>query len=127
MTGLEKSRKFLQYALEKAGSFEDYPFGPDVIVVKVRDKMFALLALRDGVAQMSLKCDPERAVDLRRQYSHIAPGYHLNKKHWNTLTLDGGLDDDLVQGLIDHSYMLVVRTLPRSKKPFGASEPSESK
>ncbi|HWR39488.1 MAG TPA: MmcQ/YjbR family DNA-binding protein [Patescibacteria group bacterium] len=113
MNSLERSRKFLQHGLTKPGTVEDYPFGPEVVVLKVSGKMFALFSRRDGTVQLALKCDPDRAEDLRRQYPQILPGYHLNKKHWNTLLLDGRLTDSLVRDLLDHSYGLVVAGLPR--------------
>jgi len=74
--------------------------------------MFALLSL-EGDADINLKCDPERAIDLREHYTDIVPGYHMNKTHWNTLHLNGNLDDGLVRELIDHSYDLVVASLTR--------------
>lgn len=87
------------------------PFGPDVLVFKVGEKMFATLSERDGVAQANLKCDPQRAVELRDEHASIVPGYHMNKRHWNTVLLDGSLPSDLVEQLIAHSYQLVVASL----------------
>jgi predicted DNA-binding protein (MmcQ/YjbR family) len=95
------------------GAIEDFPFGPDASVFKVAGKMFALSALDRTPLECSLKCEPEIAVALRRGYAAIRPGYHLNKRHWNTITLDGSLPDDLVRDLIEDSYDLVVAGLPK--------------
>lgn len=92
---------------------EETPFGPEVLVYKVLGKMFATLGFEDEVGRMNLKCDPERALELRDDYEAIIPGYHMNKKHWNTLVLDGSLSGELVGGLIDHSYDLVVKGMPK--------------
>jgi predicted DNA-binding protein (MmcQ/YjbR family) len=94
---------------------EDYPFGGEVVVFKVAGKMFALMAMgpHSGV---SLKCDPDFAVALRRRYAAITAGYHLNKRHWNTVTLDGSVPEDELLDLIDHSYELVVARLPRAER-----------
>lgn len=85
----------------------DYPFGEGVAVYKAGDKMFALVQEKSEPLQLSLKCDPQLAVILREKYESVLPGYHLNKKHWNTLLLTGQLDWEEVQGLIRHSYLLV--------------------
>lgn len=92
---------------------EKTPFGPEVLVYKVLGKIFATLGFEDEVGRMNLKCDPERALELRDDYEAIIPGYHMNKKHWNTLVLDGSLSGELVGGLIDHSYDLVVKGMPK--------------
>ncbi|MBA3470338.1 MAG: MmcQ/YjbR family DNA-binding protein [Herpetosiphonaceae bacterium] len=88
------------------GSGEEFPFGPDVMVFKVNKKIFALLNFAQP-AQISLKCDPDRAELLREQYPAITAGYHLNKRHWITLTLDGSVPAAECRALIDHSYALV--------------------
>ncbi|MDP4510716.1 MmcQ/YjbR family DNA-binding protein [Nonomuraea turcica] len=98
------------------GSVEDYPFGDEVAVFKVAGKMFALVVLGPPPGTVSLKCDPDLAVSLRGQYAAIIPGYHLNKRHWNTVTLDGSVPDDELLDLIDHSYELVVARLPRAER-----------
>jgi predicted DNA-binding protein (MmcQ/YjbR family) len=95
---------------------EDTPFGPEVLVFKVGGKLFALTNPGDMPPTMNLKCDPERALALRDQYAAIQPGYHMNKRHWNTVTLDGTVPAAVVIGLIDHSYALVVRGLPAKAK-----------
>ena len=110
----------LQEAIEEClalpGSEETTPFGPEVLVYKVRGKMFALAALEDEIGRLNLKCDPERALDLRDQHEAVLPGYHMNKKHWNTVVLDGSLPTPLVQELIRESYDLVVAGLPQRER-----------
>lgn len=100
----------------KPGSVEDYPFGPEVAVFKVAGKMFALVSLGAPPGSVSLKCDPDLAVGLRRQHAAITAGYHLSKRHWNTVTLDGSLPHEQLLDLIDHSYELVVARLPRAER-----------
>ena len=95
------------------GAVEEFPFGPATSVFKVGGKMFALSALGGAPLEVSVKCEPELAVALRGGYDAIRPGYHLNKRHWNTITLDGGIPDRLVREMIEDSYDLVVSTLPR--------------
>ena len=99
--------------LQQGGSFEDFPFGPEHSVFKVAGKMFALSALERTPLEVSLKCEPELATELRNSYPAIRPGYHLNKRHWNTVTLDGSLSDQLVRDMIEDSYDLVVSALPK--------------
>ncbi len=101
------------HCLSKPGAFEDFPFGEGVAVIKVSDKMFALIPMAVPV-QISLKCDPDWAAILRQTFPAVQPGYHLNKRHWNTVTLDGSIPDDQLYEMIDHSYDLVVKSLPRS-------------
>jgi len=108
---------FREYCLHKKGVTESLPFGPDALVFKVMDKMFALASLNSVPLRANLKCDPERAIGLREEFEeHIFPGYHMNKQHWNTLVLDGRLDPKLVFELIDHSYELVVNGLTTKLK-----------
>jgi predicted DNA-binding protein (MmcQ/YjbR family) len=92
---------------------ETVPFGPDVLVYKVGGKMFALTVPDEHPPTANLKCDPDRAIDLRDRYEDIQPGYHMNKRHWNTLTLGGRLPNKLIVELIQHSYDLVVASLPK--------------
>jgi len=99
--------------LEQPGAIEDFPFTPEHSVFKVAGKMFALSALERTPLEVSVKCEPELAVELRNSYDAIRPGYHLNKRHWNTITLDGTLSDQLVRDLIEDSYDLVVSALPK--------------
>ena len=101
------------WCLQFNGAIEDFPFGPELSVFKVAGKMFAASLLDDARLGVSLKCDPDLAVALRDSYPAIRPGYHLNKRHWNTITLDGSLPDQLVRDLIEDSYDLVVSALPR--------------
>jgi predicted DNA-binding protein (MmcQ/YjbR family) len=93
---------------------ESYPFGDEVAVIKVCGKMFALVSLSGEPGSVNLKCDPAQALELRAAYSGIRPGYHQDKRHWNTVDLDGSVEDDVVRDLIADSYDLVVAGLPRS-------------
>jgi predicted DNA-binding protein (MmcQ/YjbR family) len=102
--------------LARPGAWEDFPFGPETSVFKVGSKLFAISALDAQPLTVSLKCDPEVAVALRARHPSIQPGYHLNKRHWNTVTLDGSLDADQVTALIDDSYDLVVSSLRRAER-----------
>lgn len=95
------------YVLGMANAVREYPFGEGVAVYKVGDKMFALMDENKTPVNLSLKCDPVLAETLREKYETVLPGYHLNKKHWNTLILTGQLPWEEVQALIDHSYQLV--------------------
>jgi predicted DNA-binding protein (MmcQ/YjbR family) len=96
---------------------EDFPFSPEISVFKVLGKMFALSWIDARPLKVNLKCDPEDAVRLREEYPElIIPGYHMNKRHWNTVRLDGGLPDRLVRELIEDSYDLVVAGLPRAER-----------
>ncbi len=104
------------YLLNKKGAFEDFPFGPEVMVFKVRGKMFALVALAESPLRINLKCDPELALHLREFYKAIQPGYHMNKKHWNTVTLDNSIPYEEILTMIDDSYDLVVKGLKKSDK-----------
>ncbi|TBW30040.1 MmcQ/YjbR family DNA-binding protein [Gramella sp. KN1008] len=105
------------YCLDKKGVTEGLPFGPDVLVFKVMGKMFALVSLDEVPLRVNLKCDPERAIELREEYDGaILPGYHMNKQLWNTLILDHRLDPKLVFELIDHSYDLIVESLTKKLK-----------
>ena len=101
-----------QHCLSFTGVEESLPFGPEVLVYKVAGKVFALLIPEDAPPRVNLKCDPDRALDLRDRYESILPGYHMNKRHWNTLLLDGRLPTALVRELIDHSHALVLAGLP---------------
>jgi predicted DNA-binding protein (MmcQ/YjbR family) len=102
--------------LAKPHAEEETPFGPEALVYKVGGKMFALLTVEEIPVRMNLKCDPERALDLRDRHEGIIPGYHMNKKHWNTLVLDQTLSADLIRELIDHSYSLVFAALPQKAR-----------
>jgi predicted DNA-binding protein (MmcQ/YjbR family) len=110
------SRALRQLCLSFAGAVEEFPFGPETSVFKVGGKMFALSALERHPLQVSLKCEPELAAHLRLAHDAINPGYHLNKRHWNTVTLDGSLPDRMVRDLVEDSYDAVVAGLPRAKR-----------
>ena len=103
---------FRVYCLAKAGVTEELPFDNQTLVFKVMGKMFALTDV-DLFASINLKCDPEEAAVLREQYSAVIPGYHMSKKHWNTVMMDGSVSDALVRQWIDNSYDLVAAKLPK--------------
>ena len=107
--------EFREYCLQKPGATEGTPFGEDTLVFKVAGKMFALASLDEVQPQVNLKCDPERALDLRDRYEEVQPGYHMNKKHWNTVALTGAIPAAELRGMIDHSYDLVAARLPKRK------------
>ncbi|MBA2269532.1 MAG: MmcQ/YjbR family DNA-binding protein [Chthoniobacterales bacterium] len=107
---------FRKYCLKKPGTMEDSPFGPEHIVFKVGGKMFALLAFEEVPPTANLKCDPDRALELRDRYEQVRPGYHMNKKHWNTVELNTGLPEAELRRMIDDSYALVVRALPKRQR-----------
>ena len=100
----------------KRGAVETHPFGPGVAVYKVGGRMFALVPHDGDPPTVNLKCDPEWSELLRNAYAAVRPGYHQNKKHWNTVVLDGSVPDDEVQELVDHSYELVVEALSRNAR-----------
>ena len=92
---------------------EDYPFGPDVQVFKIKEKLFALMTTRQGIERVNLKCDPEEAIILREIFEDVIPGYHMNKMHWNTIILSGSIPDGEIKRMIDRSYCLVVKKLKK--------------
>jgi predicted DNA-binding protein (MmcQ/YjbR family) len=102
------------FASEMAGVVEEQPFGPSVDVLKVGGKIFAILSPESSPESISLKCDPELAIELRHQYNAVIPGYHLNKRLWNTVHLDGTVPDEEVLRMVTHSYDRVVEGLPKS-------------
>ena len=104
--------EFRKYCLTKKFTQEDFPFGPDTLVYKVKGKIFAITGLNDDGFAVNLKCDPDQAIELRDRYPEIIPGYHMNKKHWNTVEFESRLSNKLLKELIDHSYDLVVSSLP---------------
>ena len=105
-----------EYLLSQPEAWEDYPFGPDVRVMKVRKKMFATLGLENGVGRMNLKCDPDEALILRDLFSAVHPGYHMNKRHWNTVVLDGSIPRGELERMIDNSFDLVLASLPARER-----------
>ena len=107
--------KFREYCLNKPHVTEGTPFGEDVLVFKVHGKMFALAALGEVPAAVNLKCDPDLALELRDRYEQVRPGYHMSKKHWNTVELTGTIPDAELRGMIDHSYDLVATRLRKKR------------
>jgi predicted DNA-binding protein (MmcQ/YjbR family) len=106
--------QFRNYCLSKNGVEESFPFGEETLVFKVMGKIFAITGLENDTFRVNLKCDPERAEELREQHpDDIIPGYHMNKKHWNTVFFEQGLNDAFLLELIDHSYDLIVQKLPK--------------
>ena len=104
---------YREYCLTKKGVTEAFPFDEDVLVFKVMNKIFALSSLSSDPFRVNLKCDPEWAITLREQHDDITPGYHMNKKHWNTVLFETNLDDAFLKQLIDHSYEQVVKSLTK--------------
>ena len=110
--------EFRDYCLQKKGVEEAFPFDEATLVFKVMGKMFALTGLnRDGFA-INLKCDPIYAIDLRERHEEIQEGYHMSKKHWNTVACEGSLEDKLILELVDHSYDLIVKKLKKADREF---------
>jgi predicted DNA-binding protein (MmcQ/YjbR family) len=105
--------EFRDYCLRKPGTTEELPFGPDTLVFKVMGKLFALTDI-EVFESINLKCDPALAIELREKYDgKVIPGYHMNKKHWNTVIVDGSIPDSKIKHWINHSYELVVAGLPK--------------
>lgn len=104
------------YCAAKRGVTSDLPFGDDTLVFRVGGKIFALIALNAAPLRVNLKCEPALAEILRQTYSAVIPGYHMNKRHWNTVVLDGSLPDTEVREMIDNSYDLVFNSLPRAQR-----------
>ena len=110
---LEDIRK---YCASKKGNNETFPFDEETLVIRVVSKMYLLTNIKSKELSISLKCDPFRAQALRLDYPCITPGYHLNKKHWITIAIDGTLTEDMIYSLIDHSYDLVYKGLKKAEK-----------
>ena len=104
-----------EYCISKKGCEETFPFDNVTLVFKVMGKMFGLLSLEKG-ASINLKCDPDKSIQLREQYEGITPGFHMNKKHWNTVLYNSNIADTVIKELIDHSYTLVVASLTKKQK-----------
>ena len=96
-----------EYAISKPDVEESFPFGPETLVFKIAGKVFLLMGLENDPLQFNVKCDPDRAIELRDEYECIVPGYHMNKKHWNSVIIDGTLTNKKIKEQIDHSYDLV--------------------
>lgn len=105
-----------EYCLSKKGATEDFPFGETTLVFKVMNKMFLLVSLDASPLQFNAKCDPDKAIELREQYDAVQPGYHMNKKHWNTVIIDGSVPQKLLREMIDDSYELIVQSLPKKER-----------
>jgi len=105
-----------EYCIAKPVVTEGFPFNDTALVFKVAGKMFALLDLSEEARGITLKCDPELAIQLREQHPEVTPAYHFNKQHWNGVSLEGGISDDQLKAWIDHSYKIVVESLPKSKR-----------
>lgn len=111
----ELKNNIIEYCLKKKGATQEHPFGPTPLVIKVADKMFALIFEETGkVVRLNLKCDPIIAENLREQHDCVRPGFHMNKKHWNSIMIDGSLSASDVFDMIDHSYDMVVKKLSKS-------------
>lgn len=104
------------FCLSKKGVEECFPFGPDTIVFKVMGKVFLIADINDKPLHFNVKCDPEKAIELREEYPSVKPGFHMNKKHWNTVTCDGRIGTKLLKDWISHSYALVLESLPKKHK-----------
>ncbi|NOT50858.1 MAG: MmcQ/YjbR family DNA-binding protein [Chitinophagaceae bacterium] len=96
-----------EYCLSKPGAEETLPFGPDTLVYKINGKAFLLTGLDDEQLRFTVKCDPDKAIELREEFSCVLPGYHMNKKHWNTIVVDGSVSSKQLKEWIDHSFELV--------------------
>jgi predicted DNA-binding protein (MmcQ/YjbR family) len=108
--------QLLDHCLSFAGAIQTFPFGPQTSVFKVEGKIFALSALRSAPLKVSLKCDPLLAEQLRKAHAAVVPGYHLNKRHWNTVTIDGTVADAMIRDMVEDSYDLIVSGLTRAKQ-----------
>ena len=105
-----------QYCLSLKNVTEDMPFGEDTLVFRIGGKIFALMSLNESESRINLKCAPDFAIELREQYSDVQPGYHMNKKHWNTIYCERDLEEKVIKKLIQHSYQLVLDSLPKNLK-----------
>ena len=105
-----------EYCLTKKGAEETFPFDHETLVFKVMGKAFLLTGISSKPVQFNVKCDPEKAIELREQYECVKPGWHMNKKHWNTIVADGSVPAKLLYEWIDHSYELIVSALPKTQQ-----------
>ena len=111
-----KKDKVKKYFLSCPESYEDFPFGAEITIFKVKDKWFGLLTEREGSLQINLKCDPDEALILRDLFKSVVPGYHMNKKHWNTIILDGTIPEKEIEAMIYSSYVLIVEKLKKKDR-----------
>ncbi|HVX25836.1 MAG TPA: MmcQ/YjbR family DNA-binding protein [Parafilimonas sp.] len=102
-----------EYCLSKKSVTEDFPFGETTLVFRIKNKIFLLVSLDANPLQFNAKSEPGKAIELREQYDAIQPGYHMNKKHWNTIVIDGSIPSALIKEMIDDSYNLIVESLPK--------------
>ena len=109
-------KKVIDYCSSLPEAKEDYPFGPDVQVFKIKDKLFAILTKRQGINRINLKCHPEEALVLREIFEDVIPGYHMNKMHWNTVLFNNSIPDEEIKRMIDRSYCLVVKKLKKETR-----------
>jgi predicted DNA-binding protein (MmcQ/YjbR family) len=105
-----------EYCSLKKGATEDFPFGETTLVFKVMNKIFLLASLDASPLQFNAKCDPDKAIELRERYDAVQPGYHMNKKHWNTVIIDGSVPQKLLRKMIDDSYELIVQSLSKKER-----------
>ncbi|HLK27019.1 MAG TPA: MmcQ/YjbR family DNA-binding protein [Puia sp.] len=105
-----------EYCLLKKEATEGFPFGDDTLVFKVKGKIFLIASLNRAQLQFNVKCEPEKAIELREQYDSIQPGYHMNKKLWNTIIMDGSIPQKLIKEMIDDSYLLIIKSLPKKEQ-----------
>lgn len=105
-----------EHCISKKGVEETLPFGPETLVFKVLGKAFLLTGFDSKPLQFNVKCDPEKAIELREEYPCVRPGFHMNKKHWNTVIADGSVTDKKLKEWIDHSYEMVVKGLPKAEQ-----------
>jgi predicted DNA-binding protein (MmcQ/YjbR family) len=113
--------EYRSFCLSLKGANESTPFGEDTLVLKVLDKVFAIFGI-DSFASVNLKCDPERATELREKYEFVIPGYHMNKKHWNTITNPEYVPDDFLKELTMHSYTLIVSKMTKKEQEILKSD-----
>ena len=111
-----KKEKVRNYFLSCPESYEDSPFGEEITIFKVKNKWFGLLVEREGNLQINLKCDPDEALILRDLFKSVLPGYHMNKKHWNTVILDGSIPEKEIEAMIYSSYVLIVEKLKKKDR-----------
>jgi len=115
--------EYREHCINKTGVTEEFPFDENILVFKIMGKMFSATDV-ENFESINVKCDPELAVELREQYDAVIPGYHMNKRHWNTIVMDNSVPDYLVKKWIDDSYTLVVSKLPKSLKDSNLLNPS---
>ena len=111
-----KKEKVRNYFLSCPESYEDFPFGEEITIFKVKNKWFGLLVEREGNLQINLKCDPDEALILRDLFKSVLPGYHMNKKHWNTVILDGSIPEKEIEAMIYSSYVLIVEKVKKKDR-----------